>query len=653
MSKKSKRSAPVPAARVVKLDPESIALMRLVDSGKHGEVEATARRMLGKRPRHSLALKALGFALIGLQRFEEALPLIRFSIQQNPSDPELHNNLGIVLSMLMRWDESLLAFNDSLALQGDDPETLRNLGVAYFRMHRWNDAVPPLLKAIECHPGDFVEAVAVLADVLASANRIDEAWTCYNELWRNDPDDMAALSALLGVCLRRCDWQNFHENLALAQQKTDDFSTGVYVNPFSPLAWPGVSSADLKVISGNFVLSQIPTAFLGDEKKPVQAPASTGVDRLKIAYFSADFRNHPVGQLVVEAIERHDRSRFEVFGYSLGVDDASPLRQRLAKAFDHFVDLADVSFAETAERIRSDGIHILIDLHGWTSDGRPESLAMRCAPIQVNWLGYPGTMGHAHLADYLLGDRVVTPIEDSPCYTEILVNLPGCYMPVDTTSVPGPAPARQDAGLPDAGFVFCSFNNSYKFNPDVFDLWARILDATPTSILWLSQPPGNADVRLRQEIEARGIDPVRLVFAPRVQKLADHHARIQLADLALDPFPYNSHSTGVDVLWAGVPMVSLYGDTFPGRVAASLLRAAGLDDLIANSQDEYFRIAVDLFNHPERMRQYRNHLALRKALPLFDTAAFTSGLEQAYVQMWDQFSTGVRHPIILDAPSIH
>ncbi|MCK6404936.1 MAG: tetratricopeptide repeat protein [Rhodocyclaceae bacterium] len=650
MGKKSKRSGPFAAA---KADPESIALMRLVDAEKHAEVETAANRILAKRPRHLLAMKALGFALIGLQRFEEALPLIEFSIQLNPRDPELHNNLGIVLSMLMRWEDSLSAFNDALALQGDDPETLRNLGVAYSRMHRWNDAVPPLLKAIECHPGDFVEAVVVLADVLAAANRVDEAWTCYNELWRNDPEDMAALSSLLGVCLRRCDWQSFQEHLALIRQKTSDFSTGAYANPFSPLAWPGLDRASLKVIAVNYVPSRIPASFLADRKALPAIPPAARVERLKIGYFSADFRNHPVGQLVVKAFESHDRSRFEVFGYSLGIDDASPLRQRLANAFEHFVDLSAAGFSETAKRIQSDGIHILVDLNGWTADGRPESLAMRCAPIQVNWLGYPGTMGHPRLADYLLGDRVVTPLEDAPHYTETLVNLPGSYMPVDTLNLPGTAPSRRDAGLPDTGFVYCSFNNSYKFNPEVFDLWVRILDATPGSVLWLSHPPGEAGDRLRQEIKLRGIDPDRLVLASRVQDLAEHHARIQLADLALDTFPYNSHSTGVDALWCGVPMVSLYGCTFPGRVAASLLKAAGLDELIANSKDEYFRIAVDLFDHPERLQKYKDHLALRGALPLFDTPAFTSGLEQAYLQMWDQFSNGVRRPIVVDVPGNH
>lgn len=650
MGKKSKRSGPFTAT---KADPESIALMRLVDAEKHAEVETAARRILAKRPRHLLAMKALGFALIGLQRFEEALPLIEFSIQLNPRDPELHNNRGIVLSMLMRWEDSLSAFNDSLALQGDDPETLRNLGVAYFRMHRWNDAVPPLLKAIECHPGDFVEAVVVLADVLAAANRVDEAWTCYNELWRNDPEDMSVLSSLLGVCLRRCDWQSFQEHMALARQRTSDFSNGVFVNPFSPLAWPGIGRASLKAIAGNFVSSQIPASFLADRKPLPAAPFAEGVDRLKIGYFSADFRSHPVGQLVVEAFESHDRSRFEVFGYSLGIDDASPLRQRLASAFEHFVDLSGASFTETARRIRSDGIHILIDLSGWTADGRPESLAMRCAPIQVNWLGYPGTMGHPNLADYLLGDRMVTPLEDAPYYTEALVNLPGSYMPVDTQNLPGAVPSRRDAGLPDTGFVYCSFNNSYKFNPEVFDLWARILDATPGSLLWLSHPPGDAGDRLRREIKLRGIEPDRLVLASHVKNLSEHHARIQLADLALDTFPYNSHSTGVDALWCGVPMVSLYGDTFPGRVASSLLKAAGLDDLIAKSKDEYSRLAVDLFDHPERLRKYKDHLALRGALPLFNTPAFTAGLELAYLQMWDQFSNGVLRPIVVDAPSYH
>jgi protein O-GlcNAc transferase len=324
------------------------------------------------------------------------------------------------------------------------------------------------------------------------------------------------------------------------------------------------------------------------------------------------------------------------------------IRQRLRAAFDHFVDLRDCSVIETAERIRADEVDILIDLHGWTADGRPEALALRCAPVQVNWLGYAGTVGHPKLADYLLGDPVVTPLSHAHCYTETLAHLPNCYLPADSTIALAAPPLRRDAGLPEEGFVFCSFNNSYKFNPQVFDIWCRLLLETGDSCLWLSQPGGTAHDRLRKEAESRGVDPARVIFAPRVESKADHLSRLQLADLALDPFPYNSHSTGIDVLWAGVPMVALLGDTFPGRVGASLLHAAGLDELVVGSTDEYYRLALALARTPERLRALRRQLVeQRNRCPLFDMPRFVRSLEEVYFRMWDSALSGAERAALV------
>lgn len=646
MGKKSKRPAFAPAKKRILLDPESIALIRLVDAAKHAEIEAAARRMLDKHPRHSLAMKALGFALIGTFRYEEALPMIEFALELSPRDPELHNNRGIVLSMLMRWDESLAAFNQALALEGDHHETLKNLGVAYSRMHRWDEAVPPLLKAIECHPGDYVEAIFTLADVLLNANRVDEAWTCYNELWKGDPDNLGALSQLVTASLRRCDWRDLREHLSYLRERSDNYAS-LQSNPFGSLSWPGTSSSEHRAIAGNFVKSQIPEAFLRPDANDYRHLLNGQPQRLRIGYISADLRNHPVGQVIAEVIERHDRNRVEVVAYSLRSGDGSPLRARLEKSFDRFVDLGGVSVVETAERIRDDGIQILVDLSGWTAEGRPESLALRCAPVQVNWLGYPGTLGHPKLADYLIGDPVVTPADHADFYTEAIASMPHSYFPVDTASRPAPAPTRAAAGLPESGFIYCSFNNSYKFNPDVFDLWSRILGESPGSYLWLSQPGGTAKDNLKRELAERGVDPERLLFAPRVAAHEEHLGRLQLADLALDPFPYNSHSTAADCLLAGVPMVSLVGETFSGRVGASLLRAAQLGELAAPSEQAYLEIATGLFRNPGKLGELRGHLANRQAVPLFDMAGFAAALEELYVRMWDDYHKGLCRPIIL------
>lgn len=640
--KGSRKKSPPVGVRRPPLDPACLALMRLVEAARYPEVEAAARRILDARPSHPLALKALGFALIGQGLFEAAWPIVRYSLERNPDDPEAHNNLGIVLSALMRWDESIQCFARSLEIKPRDPEVLKNYGVALARMRKWDEAVPYFLKAIEYHPGDYVEAIEQLASALLNSNRNDEAWTCFNELWKNDQSNAAILSQLLSASLKRCDWDELEARLLTLRSLTADYRLPT-CNPFVILSFPGVSAEEQRRVSENCARNSIPASVLDAPEHRWSVSRCGPGSRLRIGYLSADYKTHPVGQIMPQVIELHDRSKVEVFGYSIGIDDHSEIRKRLSAAFDHFVDLRDCSVIETAQRVRADEIDILVDLNGWTTDGRLEALALRGAPVQVTWLGYAGTTGHPKLADYLLGDPVVTPLQHAHCYTETLAHLPNCYLPADTSIALNPPPSRLAAGLPDEGFVFCSFNNSYKFNPQVFDLWCRLLLDTGESCLWLSQPGGPAQDRLRKEFEVRGVDPARLIFAPRVEARADHLSRLQLADLALDPFPYNSHSTGLDVLWAGVPMVALLGDTFPGRVGASLLRAAGLEELIAGSSEEYYQLARSLVLDPQRLRELRARwCASRIHSPLFDMPRFVSSLEEVYFRMWDHHLQGSR-----------
>lgn len=644
--KGSRKKSPPVGVRRSPLDPASLALMRLVEALRYPEVEAAARRILDSRSSHPLALKALGFALIGQARFEEALPIVRYSLERNPDDPEAHNNLGIVLSALMRWDESIRCFARSLQIKPRDPEVLKNYGVALSRMHQWDEAVPYFLKAIEYHPGDYVEAIEQLASALLASNRNDEAWTCFNELWKNDRSNAAILSQLLAASLKRCDWDELEARLLTLRSLSKDYQS-LTDNPFVVLSFFGVSAEEQRMVAENFARHNIPASVLEAPEHRLPVGRAGPASRLRIGYLSADFKTHPVGQIMPQVIELHDRSKVEVFGYSIGIDDHSEIRKRLSAAFDHFVDLRDCSVTETAQRVRADEIDILVDLNGWTAEGRLEALALRSAPVQVTWLGYAGTTGHPKLADYLLGDPVVTPLQHEHCYTETLAHLPNCYLPADTSIALGPPPSRRAAGLPDEGFVFCSFNNSYKFNPWVFDLWCRLLSDVGESCLWLSQPGGTAQDRLRKEFEVRGVDPARLIFAPRVEARAGHLSRLQLADLALDPFPYNSHSTGLDVLWAGVPMVALLGDTFPGRVGASLLRASGLEELITTSPDEYHQLALALVRNPSRLQALRARLAEnRRHCALFDMPGFVGSLEKVYLRMWNNHLQGARTPVV-------
>jgi predicted O-linked N-acetylglucosamine transferase (SPINDLY family) len=444
--------------------------------------------------------------------------------------------------------------------------------------------------------------------------------------------------------MRRCDWEVVETQLSELRVLADGYAKTLG-NPFVSLFCPGVSASEQKLIASAYATNFIPRFILEQPDPSLAVKHDTG-RRLRVGYLSADYRNHPVGFVFPKVVELHDRSRFEVIAFSVGVNDGSEIRSRLESAFDRFVDARNLSVHALAECVRENNIDILIDLNGWTSDGRPETFALRCAPIQVNWLGYAGTMGHPKLADYLIGDPVVTPFDHADCYTETLALLPHCYLPVDTAQISRAAPARSEAGLPEDVFVFCSFNNSYKFNPQVFDLWCKILRDAPNSCLWLSRPAGDAADRLVAEAVSRGVAADRIIFAPRVDGREDHLLRLQLADIALDPFPYNSHSTGVDVLWAGVPMISCLGETFPSRVGASLLHAVGLGEMVVNSVEDYHMVAVAMYRDRQRLADIRQRLREeRDRQPLFDMPEFVKSLECLYVEMYKNHSLGVQEAI--------
>lgn len=623
-------------------DAESINLSRLVAEKKFAELELAARRVVNAKPNHGFAMKALGFALLGLHRYEEALPLLRHLSALNPHDPELHHNLGIALSQLMYWDESLTEFGYALEGMPKDPEVHKDVGFALFRMQRWNDAANVLLKAIELYDGDYIEAVGLLASCLLNANRVEEAWICFNELHQAEPDDVPTLCQLISSSLRCCNWDELDS--LMSQLRT--LSVGLQacaVSPFALAAFPNISQAEFYDVARNHAVASVPTSVLSaPESLPELNPSGR---RLRIGYLSGDLRRHPVGFIIPEVVENHDRSRFEIFAYSTrAAEPDDPVRQRLENAFEHFNEVGDLLVRRLSERIRADGIDVLVDLAGWTAHGRPEVMALRSAPVQVNWLGYAGTMGHSRLADYIIGDPVVTPLEHAPFYTEAIAQLPGCYLPVDTTRKAATRPSRAAAGLPESKFVFCSLNNSYKYNPDVFDLWASILREAPDSVLWLSHFNDSVAGRLRAEIEKRGIAPERLLFAQYVASTEEHLARLELADLALDTFPYNSHSTGVDALSAGVPLISMAGTLFASRVGASLANAAGLGELVVADRNAYRALALDLYHDRARLAELRQRVQTRQ-VPLFDMARFARDLESLYMRMVDDKANGIVLPL--------
>jgi predicted O-linked N-acetylglucosamine transferase (SPINDLY family) len=527
--------------------------------------------------------------------------------------------------------ERLIA--EALKLEPNSPELWSNQGTAQVAAKRHEAALASFNRALELAP-DFIGAVANRAHILFELRRYDEAIPDYEKLLARDPNHPYSAGNLVFCRLQCCDWSSFDKGRAAILTR---LRAGQRVAP------PVLSLALLD--SG---VDQLAAArIVARDKFPPAPPMWRGEtykhDRIRIAYVSADLHAHATAVLTAGLFEHHDHRRFETVAISFGRDDGSPLRARLKRAFERFIDVRGQSDFEIARLMRELEIDIAVDLKGYTSEARPAVFAFRPAPLQVGYLGYPGTMGAAFI-DYLIADCVVVPEADKMHYSEQIIWLPDTYQPNDRSRETAETPTdRATAGLPPFGFVFCCFNNSYKILPPIFDIWMRLLRGVPGSVLWLLADNASATRNLKQEASARGIDPERLVFAPR-QDLPDHLARHRLAELFLDTLPYNAHTTASDALWTGLPVLTCKGNTFAGRVAASLLQAAGLPELVTESLEAYEALALRLARDEDGLATIKSRLAqTRDTMALFDAARFTRHLEAAYVTMHERRLRGQPH----------
>lgn len=510
-----------------------------------------------------------------------------------------------------------------------------NLGTVLLEQNRQEEGMALLRKAVTLDPA-YPGARVNLGIALYLGNAIDESIEQYREALRLDPGNRMARLNILMPLLETCDWDSAAAEVdwLLARWRTQGDAT-VYdcISPFLSLLVP---------VPPEFRLDVARHHALQTARRVAAVPGISRAhdhqrQRLRIGYLSDAFRNHATAHLAAGLFEQHDRERFECFAYSFGLDDGSAYRRRLVDAFEHFVDIRDLSHHAAARRIADDAIDILVDLNGYTAGSRPEIAALRPAPVQVNYLGYPGTMG-APFIDYIVADPTVIPETDVGHYSEQVVWMPASYQPNDNRQpIAGRVARRAEWGLPES-FVFCAFNQHVKIERAVFDAWLRILSDTPGSVLWLLA--GGGEKRLRLRAAQSGVDPARLVFARLLPK-PEHLARLGLADLFLDTYTCNAHTTASDALWAGVPVLTRSSPGFAGRVAASLLKAAGLPELIAPDAVTYERQAIALARDPELLRSFANRLKEnRAALPLFDTARYTRSLESAYQAMWARHRSG-------------
>jgi protein O-GlcNAc transferase len=540
---------------------------------------------------------------------------------------------GLALAAAGRGAEALAAYQRAAELNPHDPALFLEVGHLMLRMGRIGNAHAAFSTALQLAP-DSLPALEGRTKTLLALNRHEEAQPGLDALWDAVPEQDYLQGLKFNAQLHCCDWSEFEtQRRAIADRVRRGERAD---NPFSFLVHSD-SPADQRRCAQIYALDRC-----GVRASIARAPVNRRDSRLRIAYLSADFCDHPVGQLMAGVFESHDRSRFETYAFSAGPSDHSPLRRRLECTFDHFLEIAEMQDAAVAARMNELAIDVAVDLGGHTTGSRTRVLALRPAPVQVALLGFPGTSG-TNFIDYIIADRHVIPEADRIHYTEQVIYLPDSYIPGHLPETVHPPPGRRAAGLPASGAVLCCFNAPYKISPTVFALWMRILRRVPDGRLWLRDASDAVKRNLAREAGRSGVDPIRLVYAPRVSTLALHHARLSLADVFLDTQPYNAHTTAADALGAGVPVITLRGNTFASRVATSLLHAVGLHHLSARTPEHYEDLAVGLASTPGHLAGLKDHLRRqRSASPLFDTVRFCRHLEAAYIEVCARHDRGER-----------
>ena len=596
---------------------------------RHDEALSAYEKAVRLNPNFAGAWHGRGTALNELKRYDEALVAYDKALALAPALPEAWLGRGNVLNVLRRCKEALAAFDRAEAAMPNLAEGWLGRGNSLCELNRYQDALIAYERALALN-ANLAEAWVGKGNILVQLKEHDKALAAFERALSLKSDLKFAKGDSIHAKLQICDWANL--DAAISELIA---SVNAHEPASAPFQLLGISSSPASQL-------QCTKRFMADQPSfpAVWRGETYSHDRIRLGYFSADFCSHPVAQLAVGLFEAHDKTRFETVAISFGPDDGSELRRRIKSAFEDFIDVREMGDADIAALIRRREIDIVVDLTGLTRYNRSSVLSRRVAPVQVNFLGYPGTMGVSWI-DYIIADRTIIPEDNFPFFSEKVVWLPHSYQANDNKrQISERKPTRAECGLPEAAFVFCCFNNTYKITPETFDVWMRLLAAKPGSVLWLIGTHPTAEANLRREAEQRGIPSSRLVFAPKM-RLADHLTRSAQADLFLDTMPYNAHTTGSDALWAGVPLLTCLGSTFAARVGASLVKAAGLDELVTNSLPEYEALASKLADDPSHLRALRERLALnRSTCPLFDTARFARHIEAAYTTMWHRYQRG-------------
>ena len=589
-------------------------------------------KALSLKPDYAEGWSNKGIVLHALKRYDQAITCYDKALNLKPDYAEGWSNKGNVLNDLRRHDQAITCYDKALNLKPNYPEAWGNKGVTLYELKRYDQAITCYDKALNLNP-DYAQGWSNKGNLLNDLKRYDQAIACYEKALSIKPDIDWVFGQMLHTKMQICNWNEFDCNLIDLENRIEH---GEKVTP--PFAL-------LSLIDSPQLQKKCAEIYANDACPVNPAlgpiPKYPKKEKIRIGYYSADFRSHPVSMLLAELFELHNKDQFEIYAFSFGVDDKTQLRDRILRSFDQFIDVCDNSDQYIAELSRQLMIDIAVDLGGYTQNSRPGIFSYRAAPVQVSYLGYPGTLATDYI-DYIIGDCNLISNATKNSYSERTVYLPNSYQVNDRKRVISNKQfTKKELDIPEEAFVFCCFNNNYKILPETFDSWMRILKATPGSVLWLLQDNSLAANNLKNAAQKFSIDINRLVFSERLS-LPEHLARQANADLFLDTFPYNAHTTASDALWAGLPIVTLMGESFASRVAGSLLNAIQLPELITGSRAEYESLAIDLATNPEKLGLIKQKLVKnRLSTPLFDTPLFAKYIESAYRQMYERHHLGL------------
>jgi predicted O-linked N-acetylglucosamine transferase (SPINDLY family) len=601
-----------------------VAAIKLQQQGMLTEAETLFRQILRIIPTNPHALYSLSVILFNSGQYEEALRLAEKGVIANPDFFHLWYAKGSVLQALQKWDEALFCFNRALEINPNYISALVSGGAALYEMLRPQEALIYFQRALAIDP-ECEKALGNAGIILSEHMQTPQAAAAFQRLLQKNPDYPYGWGLLCYERMFMCDWRDFDVMSRV-------ISTGI---------------RDRKAVSKTLALMALSDSaeehfrcaqIFAQKQYPLRPePLWSGEHylhkRIKVAYVSPDLREHPVGHLMAGVIEAHDKTQFETIAFSLGANDNSRIHTRMVASFDHFIEAKNMNPRQIAELMRQMEVDIAIDLAGYTTGARIEIFLNRPAPVQVNYLGYPGTMA-LDCYDYIVADRTVIPEEHQAYYSEKVAYLDQCYLPTATGIKVGEALHRNFYGLPEHGFVFCAFSHDYKVHPEMFSVWMRLLESNPGSVLWLMSRNESTQNNLRQEALHHSIDPARLVFASRVPNIEDHLARYRVADLFLDTWPYNAHTTAADALMAGLPVVTFMGNSFPSRVAASLLNDFGLSHLVTTSRDQYFDLVNGLAHDSQRLQRLKENLTVtNQRRNVMSAPPFARALEGLYVKL--------------------